>query len=91
MICAKEEYGMAILKYLNEVHVHVPQNISVLAYGYGEKSKYSVPSLTVITCDYVAFGSNLAELLLAILEQGVPKWKDLHQRILERASVKTQD
>lgn len=89
IICEKEAYGLSVLKYFQEVHIHVPQNISIACFGSGDLTSHCVPSLTVVSCDYEAFGNNLVELIISILENKQPNWQKVSQTLLERESVRS--
>lgn len=88
VICAQEQYGLALNKYLQEVHVHVPQNISIICFGTGTQSAYCYPALDVVTFDFDAFGANLVELICALIQMDQPHWKESGVRIVKRESVR---
>ncbi len=89
IICENEIIALAILKYFHEVFVHVPQNISIICFGNREISSFSYPSLTTMTCDYAAFGSNLVEEMIAMIEMRAPKWKDVSWKLSEKESTRS--
>lgn len=89
IICENEIIALAILKYFHEVYVHVPQNISIICYGNCEISSFSYPALTTMTCDYAAFGANLVEEMIAMIEMRAPNWKDVSWQLSEKESTRS--
>lgn len=88
LICENEVFAMAILKYFHEVHIHVPQNMSIACFGGNSIAELCHPEITSVTCDYAAFGANLVEEMIAIVEMRAPNWEDVSLALIERESVR---
>lgn len=89
VVCEKDEYALSVLKYFHEVHIHVPQNIGIASFGGNDIVSMTAPGITSVAFSYEAFGANLVEEIIAVIESGIPKWEDAPILLQERESLKT--
>lgn len=90
VLCESDEFALAIMKYFHEFHIHVPQNISVAAFGGNEISAMSAPGITSLSYAYESFGENLVEEMISILEGRAPEFASIELSLIERESVKNR-
>lgn len=88
VLCENELFAMALLKYFHEFHIHVPQAMSVACFGGCDLVKFCTPEITTVACDYGAFGANLVEEMISIIETRAPNWEDVSLTLLDRESVR---
>lgn len=90
VLCESDELALAIMKYFHEFHVHVPQNISVAAFGGNEISAMSAPGITSVSYAYEAFGENLVDEMISILEEKAPEFANVDISLTSRESLKNR-
>lgn len=90
VLCESDEYALAIMKYFHEFHIHVPQNISIAAFGGNEISAMSAPGITSLSYEYETFGENLVEEMICILEGRAPVFENVDMVLRKRESVKNR-
>lgn len=87
VLCDNEGIALSVLKLCHELHIHVPQNLSVACFSGGDISCYCYPALTSIVYQYEIFGANLVEEAIAINEERPPEWEQMEYELIERDSV----
>lgn len=88
ILCERDEYALAVVKGCHEYHVHVPQNVNIAAFGGLSIANLTTPSITTLSYDFEAFGSNLIEEMIAIVESGEPQWNEVALEICEHESIR---
>jgi len=68
VICATDNIGLGVLRYLHEVKVAVPGEISIAGFGGYDVGAVSYPALTTIAFDYELVGIKTAQGMLDLLE-----------------------
>lgn len=87
ILCENEGFAFTAMKLCHELHIHIPQNLSVACFGGDEACSYSFPSITTLAYQYEAFGANLIEEAAAINEGRPPEWETIEYRLVEQDSV----
>lgn len=89
MLCDDPHMTMQILRYCHEIHVHIPQNISLACFHDDPWCEYTYPSVTALSYHYGAFAANLTEEMAAIIEGRPPQWQAITYEVIERESVRS--
>jgi LacI family sucrose operon transcriptional repressor len=88
VVCATDNIGLGILRYLHELKIKVPEQISVTGFGGYAVSAISYPALTTITFDFELAGMKTAQGLLDLIDgKTVEAQDDLPLFFTERESV----
>ncbi len=69
LICDSDEIALCCMKYFSQMHIRVPQDISVLTFSETPLYEAANPSLTHIAYDYEGFGRYAAENMIAVIAE----------------------
>ncbi len=78
--------AFAALQTLHENGLRVPDDISVLGFGEYSFAEYTIPALTVCTCDYHKMIEDAFNLAVENISTAKRRWSYKH-KIIERGSV----
>ncbi len=91
LVCTTDNMAIAVLRFLLEQNIQVPEEISVLSFGGYDVSAAIHPPLSTLSINYVGFGQAASSYLFNLME-------DRHYRpqsnlyedfyVLERQSIK---
>jgi DNA-binding LacI/PurR family transcriptional regulator len=88
-VCAyNDETGLAVLAGLHRRGLRAPDDIAVVGVGDTAATRVSIPPLSTVGFDYEETGRELAEVIVASLDDGVrtPPGSFSHPRLIPRAS-----
>ena len=89
VVCATDNIGLGLLRYLHELGVRVPADISLAGFGGYEVGAVSYPALTTIAFNYEMIGMKTAQGMLDLLDgQEMTSNNDLPLVFIERESVR---
>lgn len=89
VVCATDNIGLGILRYLHEAKIRVPEDISLAGFGGYDAGTVSYPALTTIAFDYEMVGRKTAQGMLDLLGgKEMISDHDLSLRFMERESVR---
>lgn len=89
IVCATDNMGLGILRYLHEQGISVPDDVSVAGFGGYEVASVTYPALTTIAFDYEALGRMAVENMLKRLAgEAVGSRSDLPMQVVLRESVR---
>lgn len=88
LILERDEMAIALLKYLKEYHISVPQNASVISFGGHAVTRIMSPALTSLAFDYNRYAHFVCDTLFAMMEQtAIPTMPEIYH-IQEGDSVR---
>jgi len=88
VICATDNIGLGVLRYLHEQKIKVPQEISVAGFGGYAVGVVSYPALTTVAFDYELVGMKTAQGLLDLIAgKKMESQSNLPLSFIERESV----
>lgn len=73
IVCATDNIALALLRYLHEQAIKVPQEISVVGFGGYDAGAISCPSLTTVSFDYEGLGKMAVRNMIQILQGKMPE------------------
>ena len=92
VVCATDNIGLGVLRYLHEQGVAVPDEISVAGFGGYDIGAVTYPALTTIAFDYELVGMRTAQGMLELLAgREMVSDSDLPLFFVERESVRALD
>lgn len=71
-----------VLRAINEAHLHIPEDISIINGCDSDLAEFATPSITVIRKDFAGMGTAAAQLLLERLGEKQPKKSKPHRIML---------
>ena len=90
VVCATDNIGLGLLRYLHESGIRVPADISLAGFGGYAVGAVSYPALTTISFNYEMIGMKTAQGMLDLLEgQDMASTNDLPLVFIERESVRS--
>jgi LacI family transcriptional regulator, sucrose operon repressor len=90
IICATDNIGLGVLRYLHERRIEVPEQVSVAGFGGYAVGAVSYPALTTVAFDYELVGMKTAQGLLDLLAGRKMESKcDMPLFFVERESVRS--
>ena len=90
VICATDNIGLGILRYLHEQGIHVPEQVSLAGFGGYDVGAVSYPALTTVVFDYRLLGMKTAQGLLQLLHgEEMHSSCDMPMFLIERESVRS--
>jgi LacI family transcriptional regulator len=66
--CANDESAIGLIQSLKEHHIRIPEDVAIAGFDNIYLGQYMSPKLTTIGIDHVAWGLNVAEALLKIIQ-----------------------
>ena len=72
IICANDSMAMGVLRYCNEVGIHVPKDVMLTGFDNIEAAGYTNPSITSVDKNPYELGHRAMEEILAMLEGASP-------------------
>lgn len=88
LFCSADYYGVFVIRYLHELGIRVPQDISVIGVDDIVVSRYLVPSLTSVRIDRDEIGRNGLSMIRDLVEgRKVSNVKIREFEVIERESV----
>ena len=87
-VCATDNIALGLLRYLHELRVRVPEDLSITGFGGYDVSAVVYPALTTVQFDYELVGMKAAQYLLNVLSGSDAPVGALPLHLIERESVK---
>jgi LacI family transcriptional regulator len=77
-MAANDQSAFAVMEVANQLHIRIPDDLSVIGFDNTPESAYTSPPLTTVDQAIVAMGGRAAELLIQKVE-GKEVTNDLYQ------------
>lgn len=77
ILCETSILSVTMMTYAKMLQILVPMHIQVLSMEEHDILSSIDPCVSSLTIDYFTFGENVAELILSVLLQRAPKWKQI--------------
>lgn len=88
LILERDEMAIPVSKYLQEYHICVPQNTSIISFGGHAMVKVMSPTITSLAYDYNTYASAATQVIFALIEgKKVPPMPEIF-KIQEGESVR---
>lgn len=88
LILERDEMSIAVSKYLQEYHIAVPQNVSLISFGGHALTEVISPSLTCLAYEYDAYANALCDYTFALIEGKSVEVKENFFHMVIRESVR---
>lgn len=69
LILERDEMAIALVKYLKEYHIAVPQNASIISFGGHAITRVMSPTLSSLAFDYNRYAEFVCQTLFAMIEK----------------------
>lgn len=87
IVCDSDEIALCYMKYFAQIHVRVPQEISIISLSESPLYDVANPSLTHIEYDYEGFGNHIAEKMIGQIKQEEVSEETSFIKFVEKDSV----
>lgn len=88
LICANDELAIGAIKALENNGYKIPKDIMIAGFDNIIKGEYMTPSLSTISVDWKAYGNEITQLALDILDNKKVKDVIIPVQMIERESTK---
>jgi DNA-binding LacI/PurR family transcriptional regulator len=75
--------ALGALRALYDMHVHVPRNLSLAAFGNPDFVRYATPAITTVDLPVAEAGRAAVELVLRLIQDKKPEAAEMEVRMLE--------
>lgn len=80
LLLQNEDMIIPVAKYIQEYHIAVPQNFSIISFGGGEISRMTSPVLTSLAYDYDVYAKDILQVMSSSMnKKAIPKRSEMFQ------------
>lgn len=87
VLCDNDEIALCCMKYFAQMHIRIPNELSIASFSENPLYSLTNPSLTHIAYDFETFGKHLAEMLLSSIKDRAYEPADSYFQLVEKDSV----